>query len=250
MYKKLFEGKKAAIFNLDEAMAKGLNDVKISAFHKVMNEVFLGYIDPTPYCIPGYSLKTIWESILYANELEKGKFNVKNLVEKTTNTYVEILNDNEFAIEPMEGFWEFFAELTEDYNYKTALISNLPKPVVEKLSDKLEVAGIFDVVLSNEKMKEELPKIYKKALKKLKTRAKNTISFEGSVPGVSAANKSKVDVFVLWDMKTRKSFFGDKVKEFSLDYTSYPGNINRTYEEYLAESVKGGLEDKKQRAEI
>lgn len=247
MYKKLFEGKKAVIFSLDEAVVTGLNDVKIQVFQQVMNEVFLGYIDPTPYCIPGYSFRTIWESILYANEIEKGKFKVKDLIVKTTNAFVEVLNAKDFDIEPMEGFWELFAELKEDHGYKTALISNFPKPIVDKLSEKLEIDGIFDVVVFNENTKEQLHKIYKKALKKLKEGAKNTISFEGSIPGVRAANKAKVDVFVIWDIKTRKSFFGDKVKEFSIDFTAYPGNIDKYYEEYLAESIKGALEDKKQR---
>lgn len=247
MYKKLFEGKKAVIFSLDEAVVTGLNDVKIQVFQQVMNEVFLGYIDPTPYCIPGYSFRTIWESILYANEIEKGKFKVKDLIEKTTNAFVEVLNAKDFDIEPMEGFWELFAELKEDHGYKTALISNFPKPIVDKLSEKLEIDGIFDAVVFNDKTKEQLHKIYKKALKKLKEGAKNTISFEGSIPGVRAANKAKVDVFVIWDIKIRKSFFGDKVKEFSIDFTAYPGNIDKYYEEYLAESIKGALEDKKQR---
>lgn len=248
MYKKLFEGKKAVLFNLDTAVVTDLNDVKIRVFQQVMNEVFLGYIDPTPYCIPGYSFRTIWESILYANEIEKGKFKVRDLIEKTVKAYVEILNDDNFIMEPTEGFWELFAELKEDHGYKTALISNFPKPIVEKLSEKLEIDGIFDAVVFNEKNKEELHKIYTRALKKLKVRAKNSLSFEGSIPGVKAANKAKVDVFVIWDLKTRKSFFGDKVKEFSLDFTAYPGNIDKYYEEYLAESVNGALEDKKQRS--
>ena len=250
MYKKLFEGKKAVLFNLDEAVITGLNDVKIQVFQQVMNEVFLGYIDPTPYCIPGYSFSTIWESILYANEVEKGKFKVKDLVEKTTNVYLEFLNDKNFVVEPTDGFWELFAELKEDHGYKTALISNFPKVIVEKLSEKLEIDGIFDAVVFNENNKEELYKIYKKALKKIKANAKNAVSFEGSIPGVRASNKAKVDVFVIWDLKTRKSFFGDKVKEFSLDFTAYPGNIDKYYEEYLAESVKGALEDKKNRAKF
>jgi len=247
MYKKLFEGKKAVIFNLDEAVVIGLNEIKIQVFQKVMNEVFLGYIDPTPYCIPGYAFRTIWESILYANEIEKGKFKVKDLIEKTTNAYVDIINIQSLVIDTTDGFWQLLGELKEDYGFKTALISNLPKPVVDKISEKLEIDGIFEVVVCNENSKEELHKIYKKALKKLKAHPKMTISFEGSIPGVRAANKTNVDVFVIWDLKTRKSFFGDRVKEFSLDFTAYPGNIDKTYEEYLAESVKGAIEDKKKR---
>lgn len=247
MYKNLFEGKKAIIFNLDEAVVRGLNEIKIQVFQQVMSDVFLGYIDPSPYCIPGYSFRTIWESILYANEIKKGKFNVKNLVEKTTNAYIEIINKEGVIIDITDGFWQIFGELKEDKGFKTALVSNYPKPVVDKLSEKLEIDGIFDVVVCNENTKEELHRIYKKVLKKLKMNPKKVMAFEGSIPGVRAANKTKVDVFVIWDLKTRKSFYGDKVKEFSLDFTAYPGNIDKTYEEYLAESVKGAIEDKKQR---
>lgn len=247
MYKSLFEGKKAVIFNLDDAVASGLNEIKVQAFHRAMNDVFLGYIDPTPYCIPGYSFKVIWESILYANEMEKEKIKIKDVVEKTAEIYLDIINKESFNLEPTGGFWEFFAELTEDHGFKTALISNYPKPIVEKLSEKLELEGIFDVVISNEKNKEAPHKIYKKALRKLKTNPKRTVAFEGSIPGAKAANKEKVDVFVIWDLKTRKSFFGDEVKEFTTDFTPFIGNIDRTYGEYLSESIKGALENKKKR---
>lgn len=250
MYKILFEGKKAVIFNLDDAVITGLNEIKIQVFQKVMNDVFLGYIDPTSYCIPGYSFRTIWESILYANEIEKGKFKIKDLIEKTTNAYIETINNEGIIIDTTDGFWQLFGELKEDHGFKTALVSNYPKPVVDKLTEKIELEGIFDVVVCNENTKEELHRIYKKVLKKLKMNPKKVVSFEGSIPGVRAANKAKVDVFVIWDLKTRKSFFGDKVKEFSLDFTAYPGNIDKTYEEYLAESVKGAIEDKKQRQSL
>lgn len=250
MFKRYFENKNAALFNLDDAVIPGLNDIKIQAFQKAMNNVFLGYIDPTPYCIPGYSFRTIWESILYANEIEKGKFKIENLIEKTVNTYLEIINDEDLNIEPADGFWELFAELKEDHGYKTALISNYHKIIQETLSKKSEIDGVFDIAVSNENTKEELPKIYKKALKKLKVSPKKAVSFEGSIPGVRAANKAKVDVFVIWDLKTRKSFFGDKVKEYSRDFTPYIGNIDKTYEEYLAESVKDAIKDKEQRQDL
>lgn len=247
MFKKYFENKKAVLFNLDDAVIPGLNDIKIKAFQRVMEGVFLGYIDPTPYCIPGYSLRTIWESILYANEIEKGSFNIKELLEKTTEIFLEVVNKEGFNFEPAEGFWELFAELTEDHGYKAALVSNYPKIIQETLSKKAGIEGIFDVVVFNENNKEELYKLYKKAIRKLKTRPKNAVSFDGSVPGVRAANKAKVDAFVIWDLNTRKSSFGDKVKDFSIDFTTYPGNIDRTYEEYLADSVRGAMEDKEQR---
>lgn len=247
MFKKIFEGKKAALFNLDDAVVLGLNDITIQSFHQVMNDVFLGYIDPTPFCIPGNSFRTIWESILYANEIDKKDFKVKDLIEKTNTAYLEILNNKSFKIEPAEGFWELLIELKEDYKYKTALISNFPKLILEKISEEIEFEGVFDVVIFNENNKEQLIKMYKKALKNLKVSAKNAVSFEGSIPGVLAANKVKVDVFLIGDLKTRKSFFRDKVKDFSMDFTPYPGNINKTYGEYISESIKGAIEDRKQK---
>jgi len=250
MFKKYFENKRAALFNLDSAVIPGLNYIKIKSFQRSMDDLFLGYIDPTPYCIPGYSFRTIWESILYANELEKGNFKIKDLIEKTTDVFLDIVNKESFNFEPAEGFWELLADLVEDHGYKTALISNYPKTIQETLSKKAEIDGVFDAVVFNENTKEELHKIYKKALKKLKVGPKKAVSFEGSIPGVRAANKAKVDVFVIWDLETRKSLFGDNVKEFSMDFTVFPGNIDKTYEEYLAESARGALEDKEQRQDL
>jgi hypothetical protein len=60
-----------------------------------MEPLYLEYIDPDPYCKNGYTFKEIWESLLYANKLER-KFNVKELVEKTQEAYFELINDQNF----------------------------------------------------------------------------------------------------------------------------------------------------------
>lgn len=249
MYKRLFEGKKAVLFDLEETVVKGLGIVKIQAFQFVMDSIYLGYIDPTPYCSAGYTFEETWEAIFHANEIKKSdlKIKTKDLVAKTTEMYLEIIKEEDFIIEPIEGFWSLFYELKEEKGFKTGLTTNLPRAIEEQLCEKLEIDGIFDTVVCVDDVREPKPspKMYKRALKNLKVRPKETISFESSVPGVGAANKAKVDVCVIWNTYARKSLFGDSVKEFTIDFTPYPENLDETHEEYIARSVRGAVEDKR-----
>lgn len=245
MYKKIFDGKKAALFNLEGTLCKEINPLIIEAFQQTMQTVFLGYIDPTEYCIPGYSLNTIWKSILQGNQIEKNAYRVEDLLIKTEQAFLEILRNDK--LETTEGFWDLIYELIDEKEYKVGLVSNLSQKIQEELSKKLGLEGIFDVVSFNENGKEILDKTYGKAIRNLKIKKKKIIAFEGSIPGVKAANKKGVDVIVIWDLITRKSFYGNKVKNIDIDFAHYVGRTETTYEEYLAESVKGAIEDKKQK---
>jgi len=248
MYKKIFEGKKAVFFELEGAITKSTDGIKTKAFKKVMEPLYLEYIDPDPYCKNGYTFKEIWESLLYANKLER-KFNVKDLVEKTQEAYFELINDQNFNPETLDGFWELSYELKEERNFKLGLLTNLPRKIEEVLVKKLDIANVFDLILCEDDVRKAKPspEIYRKALRILKIKAGEALTFESSIPGAQSAEKAGVGTLIIWDQKTRRSFFGEKYLEISIDFTPYPGSLDETQEEYIARSMREAVEDKKRR---
>ena len=247
MYKKIFEGKKAVFFELEGAVTKDTGGVKTQAFRKTLEPLHLEYIDPDPYCKNGYTFEEIWKSLISANRLENRKLNIKELTEKTQVAYLEIINNPDFKMEPLDGFWELCYELKEEKNYKLGLLTNLPQEIEEAVVKKLDIGNVFDIILCKNDVKKvkHSPEIYKKALKKLKIKASEALAFESSIPGVQAAEKAKIGILLIWDEKTRKSFFEDKYLAFSRDFTPYPGSLDETEEEYLAKSIREAVEDKK-----
>lgn len=240
MYKKLFEGKKAAIFDLDGTIFKEGEAFRKEAFIEVLKDVSLSYIDPVPYCISGYTSEEIWKAIIYGNEIKNR--NLEELVDKTRRAYVEIVKNKD--IQPTEGFWDLFNELKQEKGYKIGLATSASKFTQELTMEKLGIKDIFDATIFGDEIgkRKPNPEIFKKILKRLKVRPKETILFEDSVIGVKAAKKAKIDTIVIWDGETMKREYGDNAIDFSTDFTQYPGRLDETHEEYLLRSFKEATE--------
>ena len=56
--------------------------------------------------------------------------------------------------------------------------------------------------------------------------------------GTNSSIKAGIDTSVIWDGDIEKRYFSEKVLDFTTDFTSYPGNLDQTHEEYIATSVK------------
>jgi len=246
MYKNIFEGKKAVIFNLNSAVASNTHTFKKEAVSKVLKEIGYGYINPEPYCVRGYPFKTIWEAILLGNDISKSP-NIGELEKKTIEKYTLIVKNSD--IEVQDGFWDIVYEFKEEKKMKLALISDFPRETDTHTINKAEISELFDVYIFADDVKKPKPnpEVYKKTLKALGTKAKDALAFEDSVPGVKSAGVAKIDTLVLWDGVTRKRLYRGKVLNMSLDFSTYVGNLDKTHLEYIAESCKGALEDKKRR---
>jgi beta-phosphoglucomutase len=243
MYKKIFKDKKAIIFDLDGTIVKDTVEIRKQTYEKVLADMNLSYVNPRPYCVPGYSSAVVWDAILEGNNLKKYK--ISDLVTKTRDTYLKLIKEVE--LEPVEGFWDILYEFKEVKKYKVALVTNSPKNIQEFVMEKLKIKDTFDVTVFGDEVRKNKPdpEIFKKALKKLGISVKEALAFEDSVPGVKACNKIKLDTIVIWDGKTRKSLFGNKVIEFSPDFTPYPESLDETHGEYLLKSFKAAARSKK-----
>ncbi len=246
MYKNLFEGKKAAIFNLNGTVVSNTHTLRKKAVDEVLDVIGYGFINPNPYCSAGSSIKTTWESIIMGNDIEN-TLSVQELVTQTIEKYTEIIKKTELDV--IEGFWDLIFELKEEAGFKTAVISDMPRGVDELVMKKLDLLGVFEVSVFLDDVKKEIPSsaAYKKILRELKIKPKEAIAFDNSITGVRAAGKSGIDTILIWDGETKRRFFKGNVVHTALNLSEYVGGLNKTHLEYIAESCKGALEDKKRR---
>jgi beta-phosphoglucomutase-like phosphatase (HAD superfamily) len=247
MYKNLLASKKAVIFELDGAVTKDTRELRIRAFENVEDTNPIGYLMPRSYYSDGCSFEEIWDAIIYGNEIETD-FKIKDLVNKTWEAYAEIIKNPDTSLELTEGFIDFYYELKTEKNLKIGLVTDTPKHICEEIKKKLEIDGLFDALVTGDDIKRAKPnpETYSKILKRLKVSKKEALVFESSVPGTKSSIKAGIDTCVIWDGDFEERQFSEKVLEFTSDFTSYPGNLDQTHEEYIATSVKEAFEEKRQ----
>ena len=244
MYKKYFEGKKAAFFDLDGTIID-TSKICIDAMQKVLNDDHASYINAKEYRINGYPMRTFWEMILDVNDLGPDK-KLDDYVKLTEDAYIETVKKS--GLIPTEGFWPFVYELKEEKGYKLALVTNTRKGVADVLIDKLGLREVFDLIICGDEVKKLKPdpEIYKKALKELKVNPKEVIVFEDSISGVTAAAKAKIDIIVIWDKVTPKYLFPGKIFEYVPDFSAFPGHMDETFTEFVKRSATEIDEARKQ----
>lgn len=244
MYKNIFEGKKAAIFNLNGTVVSNTHDLRKRAVTEVLDDLGYGFINPKPYCVSGTPIKTIWESIIIGNDI-KNILGISELETKTIEKYTKIIRDTE--LETVDGFWDLIYELKEERGFKTAVISDMERAVDTTVIDKLDVSNFFDVSVFKDDVKKEMPSAvaYKKILGELKIKPGDAVAFENSILGVKSAGTAGIDTILIWDGETKRRFFKGNIVHTATTLSEYVGNLDKTHLEYIAESCKGALEDKK-----
>jgi beta-phosphoglucomutase-like phosphatase (HAD superfamily) len=247
MYKNIFASKKAVIFELDGVVTKDTHELRIKAFEKVEDTNPIGYLMPRSYYSEGCSFEEIWDAIIYGNDINTN-FKIKDLVKKTWEAYEEIIKNPDTSLELTEGFIDFYYELKTEKNMKIGLVTDTPKYICEEIMKRLEIDGLFDALITGDEIKKSKPdpETYSKILKKLNVSKKEALVFESSVPGTNSSIKAGIDTSVIWDGDIEKRYFSEKVLDFTTDFTSYPGNLDQTHEEYIATSVKEAFEEKQQ----
>jgi len=243
MYKKYFQGKKAAFFDLDGTVIT-TSKMCTDAVQKVLNDDRASYVNAEEYRINGYPMRTSWQMILEVNDLGPDK-KMEDYTKLTEEAYVETVKKVDLI--PTEGFWPLVYELKEDKGYKLALVTNTRKGVADVLIDKLGLREVFDLIICGDEVKrlKPDPEMYKKALKQLKLKPKEVVVFEDSIVGVTAATKAKLDIIVIWDKLTPKYLFPGKILDFMPDFSSLPGNLDETPPEFVKRITKEAEETKK-----
>ncbi len=181
----LFRGKKAVIFDMDGTIIDSL-PLHDQAVSLVLEEIGAGEV-PRDY-EPGLNNKEQWEHILGTNPDINTKLSVAELVARTKSKYLELHKD----VEARDGFWSL-ARYLKEKGFKLSLVTNTDRDVTDLLLKRLGAdQGVFDIVITGDEVKKKKPspEIYKKALKTLGVRAKDTVAFEDTIVGAKSATEA------------------------------------------------------------
>ena len=236
MYKKYFEGKKSAFFDLDGTIIDSLpyweracrlvledisNDV--SSIYGVERGTFLG--DMWKKTIENYGLKT--------------DLSIEELVKRTHHEYLELYKEG--PLEPRDGFWALVDELKNGKHWSLALVSNSDRSVVYPIIKDLNIhEGVFDLVITGDEVKHHkpAPDIYQKVLKSLKLKNHEVVVFEDSVSGSEAANGAGLEVIAIWNGEVPEPEYPKNVVMFLPDFSSISGNMDTTFMEKAQKDLK------------
>lgn len=238
MYKNLFEGKKAAFFDLDGTIVDS-EPFWIMAYDKVLRT--LGSSITKFKYTRGSSVREIWQGFIQSGNL-KTDLKVDQLIEKTYQEFLTMYEAS--AIETRKGFVELIVTLRLEKNFKTALITNTVRKVAEKMLKKLDVTSLFDVIICGDEVKKMKPdpEIYLSATKKIGVKPNEIIVFEDGVAGVQASRKAKLETVVVWDPDIPNYEYPEDIKLFIPNFLDLSQNIDMTYEELIDQGFKKATE--------
>ncbi len=237
MYKKYFEGKKAAFFDLDGTIVKDTLDLKANAIQKTLDDNGYGYINAEDYRFDGYPFNLSWEVIFDVYEI-KDKNKLLEMISSSQKNYLELIKNS--TVEITEGFWDLVYELKTEKGFKLAMVTSSTREQTEILMEKLEIGDVFDSVVCGDEIKKMKPnpEIYIKAAKELNLKTREIVVFEDSVAGVESAKNANMDVIVIWNKKTPQELYKGKILDFMSDFTPLPGNLDETKIEQIAKSLQ------------
>ncbi len=233
MYKRIFEGKNTAIFDLDGTVIDS-EYAWYKAFETVLKTAAPdALIDAKNIMLTsGVPIMDKWFSLM-SSGIVSGSNNAKTLTETTITEYLKLLQLG--AIQIREGFWELAAELKLLKDFRLALVTNTSRNVVDLVSKNLSFGATFDLIICGDEISKPKPnpEIYLKALKVLNIRAKDALAFEDSVTGVTAATKAGIDTVVIWDGRIHEQDYPMEVLGYVADFTPFPGNLDKTIKDII-----------------
>lgn len=237
MNKNIFKGKNTVLFDLDGTIVETKPTV-LKALRQILEENKLSFVNENNYFITGgRDWKDIWEAIKIADapSLEK---NPAELGKETHKRYVELLKEADLKVK--DGLWNLLYELKEEKKFKLGLTTNSEKDIAEVVMEKLSLDGVFDFTIYGDsvKKKKPSPEMYRKALRKLKSKASQTVVFEDSLLGSEAAAKLKLDLIIVWNREIPKYRFPGTTKLYIHDFTELVGTLDETKYEYVLRRIK------------
>ena len=117
---------------------------------------------------------------------------------------------------------DVFEQLQKD-GYMIACASNSIRPTVDLILNKLNITKYFNLILSNEDIKNPKPssEIYLKVMNILQSVPENTYIFEDSEIGLAAAKASGANVIRIHDSKDLNITFIAKSIQYNMRYTPW-----------------------------
>lgn len=228
MYKKIIDGKKAIIFDLDGTIIDN-ETVARQAVYNIGNPLGLTHADlaDTP---TGMLMDDKWKYLLDNTSMEK-KLSVGDLVKRTYAEYLKLFDENDIGVR--EGFWELASELKVDKGLKLGLVSNSARYIVDKVLERIDASQTFEITLCGDEVKRPKPdpSMYKQAAKRLGVKTSEILVFEDSIVGARAAHDAKMDMIIVWNGKTPQRGYPEGILGFIGDFTGIAGNLDTYFEE-------------------
>lgn len=236
MYKKIIEGKKGALFDLDGTIVD-TEIYWIFAIQKVLDGISPGLnLEPNvnkAYTKAGVPLDIRWATIL--NTSRKAiKMNIPDLVHQTNNNFLELLVKH--PIQAREGFIQFLEKLVVEKKFKVGLVTNTRKEIATKIIESIELVDIFDICVYGDEVKnvKPHPEIYQRAIKLLNLPSTEIVVFEDSLPGIEAAISADLDVVGIGNNVTPTyEYPKKKLLEFFPGWEGLESHIDHTKKEAL-----------------
>jgi len=197
---------KLIIFDLDGVLVKA-KKIHFDALNKALGDLY--QISWKEHLTKYDGLKTNEKLKLLTEEKNLPTNLHKRIWEDKQNYTTEYLKN----VEPSEQLIECFKFLIKN-KYKIACCSNSIKKTVLLVLHKLQVIEYFDVILSNEDVKNSKPhpEMYWKCMSQLECIPENTLILEDSPHGLIAAHRSKAHILrVSSPDEININFINDKI---------------------------------------
>ncbi len=236
MFKKIFETKKAIIFDLDGTIIDTQTQWA-QAVDEILKNMNVDWVDTAGVANKGKTLAAIWE-IIQTHYDTNIKMPIPELVNSTNMKFLEIIKENPPVVK--DGFYMFAEELKLDHNKKLGLVTNTDKAVVDVLVDMLDMDVIFDatVTVSDVKQAKPNPEMYQKILKLLEVTNLEALAFEDSATGSKAAAEAGIEQIIIWDNETHSKAYSGIIHTFANDFSGFCGNLNKDALDAYTESLK------------
>ena len=182
---------KAIIFDLDGTIVDNM---------KVHQKAFLEFINGkgTPLTLKDYVTKYQGHSNKENFPAIFGKKLSKKEIVSFTNEKEEVYRRMYTEVKPLGGFLEIL-DKAKSMGLKIALATLAPKQNRDYIIDKLNLGGVFDVIVGDEGVSKGKPdpEIYLSTAKELGIDPKDCLVFEDSIPGVQSAKRAGMKVVAL-----------------------------------------------------
>lgn len=230
MYKSLFNGYKAIIFDLDGTI---IDDQEV--WDNAVKKVLKKYItSETPYWgVRGFPLLNLIQDIKNGNDLA---INFSN--EEAYSAINREFFENFYDVEVKLGFREFADELMAR-DFRLVLCTNTDRPIAEEIVSRLNLGKYFEFMLTRSEVKDGKPDpdIYLLAMKKLGLKREEILIFEDSVAGFIAAEKAKINSIIVMPEDGYAGDYGSNAKVFIRDFTEIVPFLDTEIEDYFLEGA-------------
>lgn len=232
MYKKLFENKKAVIFDL-ETILTNIDTVYIQSLKDLVESTYQSYIDVDNVVRISSGIEEICSRISQ-DPLAAAPHTKEELCKKEYELFALDLETNE-EINIMEYFWTFIDEIKTTHNVKIILKSEFNEDITKRLMEKTDLTDVFDLVYIQTPL--ERKNLYKDILKQLKSekiKPNECLTFEKYPERAQEAYLENVSVIVLSDPeKVEQSYPVYFIKR--TDLSTFVNNIDKTPMEMFIE---------------